>query len=72
MQEDFNNHGENYSFYRLDVIEGMDDKSKEYDFQNLYKTKDPRYGYNNWDRGGTCIEIPIEKGKPSIPEREET
>lgn len=64
LQEDFNKYGENYKFYILGEISDSNTKRLEYDFQFKYKTKDPKYGYNSKDNGGTGIKIKLEEGLP--------
>lgn len=68
MQDDYNRYGENFSFYELATINSYAEKNKEYEFQKKYKTKDPEFGYNYADKGGTAYKIHLITEMPEIPE----
>ena len=66
MQSDFNNLGEYYKFYILDDISSREELHKEYQWQLKYKSKDPKYGYNDKDKGGSGKKIKFEEELPTI------
>lgn len=49
MQLDYNQHGEDYSFYELDVIPTAHYKDREYFWMLFFDTYDPEKGYNDKD-----------------------
>lgn len=65
MQEDFNNYGDNYSFFVLDVIEKWEDRHKEQEWMKKLKTNDPKVGYNRRDWYFTRQSIEISNGVPT-------
>lgn len=55
MQDDFNRYGEK-SFSFVPVFErnsGEFRTNKEYFLMDIFRTHDPKYGYNHMDKGGT-------------------
>ena len=46
MQEDFDKHGENYSFFILDEDMGFNERHKEYELMRKYNTTERGLGYN--------------------------
>lgn len=57
MQNDFNEHGEDYSFYCLDVIPTHFHKDREYYWMAVFETYDKEKGYNCKDRAAQPINI---------------
>lgn len=57
MQSDFDNYGEDYSFYQLDTEPTVYEKEREMYWMNFFRTKDPQFGYNYKDN---CSYIKIE------------
>lgn len=49
MQKDFDEHGEDYSFKKLDVIRDLKEGWKEYFWMMYFRTTDEEYGYNYRD-----------------------
>ena len=49
MQSDYNEHGEDYSFYELDVIPTTHYKDREYFWMLFFDTYNPKKGYNDKD-----------------------
>lgn len=49
MQSDFNEYGEDYSFYQLDTEPTIYEKDREMYWMNFFRTKDPNFGYNYKD-----------------------
>ena len=50
MQRDYNEYGESYSFYQLDIIPFHFEKYKEYYWMNFFNTYNPEFGYNTKDQ----------------------
>lgn len=50
MQSDYDEFGEDYSFYRLDLIPTGFQRDRESFWMDVFRTQDPRYGYNQNDR----------------------
>ena len=71
MQSDYDNHGENYSFFLLDEITDYFEKAKEREWMCKYKTYDKNYGYNYNDpmfSRRKNREIAFRTDKPTLPE----
>lgn len=49
MQNDFNNYGENYSFYKLDVINEYEERKKEYLWMEILHSREKDTGYNLYE-----------------------
>lgn len=69
MQEDYNKHGEDYSFYILGEITSYDQKIREYEWMERLRTYDPACGYNGKDnhfakRKGKDMNITFIKSTP--------
>ncbi len=68
MQEDFNKYGENsFEFYELETGISFNNRDKEIDYMDLYKTCNEKYGYNTKDQHHRKGTFEIIKGKPEIP-----
>ena len=66
FQKDFDEYGEDYSFFVLDEIETYEDRFKEYEWMRKLGTYDPEVGYNKRDvKKGLKKEIPIKDGVPT-------
>lgn len=50
MQGDFNEYGEDYSFYALDEVTEYEDRIKEYLWMELLRSRDEGTGYNHKEK----------------------
>lgn len=50
MQEDYDEHGEDYSVFILDEITSYDKRGLEYEWMRKYNSIDRNYGYNYKDQ----------------------
>lgn len=66
MQSDFNEHGENFSFYILDEWENFADRTKEYDWMHKYNSTQRGIGYNYKDheKAHSTARIDVVDGLP--------
>ena len=69
MQEEYNKFGGEYDVFVLDEVPDYSERYREYEWMKVYKTKDPRYGYNSQDKGGKRIDekFPLRDGRPEQP-----
>lgn len=68
MQEDFNIFGEGaFEFYELETGITFENREKEADYMDLYKSCDEKYGYNTKDQHHRKMVFEIIKGKPDMP-----
>lgn len=66
MQADYNEYGEDYSFYKLDIIHDYEDRRKEYEWMKKYNSCDTRFGYNYKERTKDIEFIHYEEGVPEV------
>lgn len=65
MQKDFDEYGEDYSFFVLDKITSYEERFKEYEWMRKLGTYDPEVGYNKRDaKKGLRKELPLKDGIP--------
>lgn len=66
MQKDFNEHGEDYSFYKLDTVNEFSERYKESDWMDELNSRVRSGGYNYRDKKGTAERIKIIDGVPEV------
>ena len=65
MQEEYNKYGGEYDVFILDEVSCFNERHKEFEWMQYYKSKDNRYGYNSQDRGHTDLyKFVVKEGKP--------
>ncbi len=68
MQKDFDEYGEDYSLFVLEVITSYEDRFREYELMKEYGTFDKSVGYNCKDgcaKRAMCSRVlPIKEGTP--------
>ena len=68
MQKDFDEYGEDYSLFVLEVITSYEDRFREYELMKEYGTFDKSVGYNRKDgraKRAMCSRVlPIKEGTP--------
>lgn len=67
MQKDFDEYGENFSLFQLDIIDSQINNDLEYIYMNKYNTFDESIGYNQGDKnykGYKEIIVKISEGLP--------
>ncbi len=57
MQKDFNDHGEDYSFFILDTILDLEEKDREYEWMEQFGSHIRGKGYNYKDRKKGQVDI---------------
>ena len=74
MQKDFNDFGEDYSLFYLDIIETPVDNDLEFVYMNKFNTFDEDIGYNQGDikyKGYKEITIKRLHGMPIVNSKKE-
>lgn len=70
MQQDFDDYGEDYSFFILEQINDFGSRNKEYEWMEKYQTGNTKFGYNIRDRhfnNRKSKYAPLKKGLPKMP-----
>lgn len=74
MQEDFNEYGEDFSFYILDEIKEYEDRQKEYEWMKKYNSNVRGIGYNYKDNEKKVLhskyKVPYKSGIPKPMDEE--
>lgn len=57
MQKDFDSYGEDYSFFKIDVIPTDNEKWREYYWMGFFGTWNPELGYNTKEHWVSKIDL---------------
>lgn len=68
MQSDFNKYGEKeFEYYEIEKNIPFEERDKETDYMDLYKSCNKKYGYNTRDQHHVKMNFEVINGKPEIP-----